>query len=496
MNLLRLPTFYGVRQRVWAMNAVKLSFPILPSFFLLTLALTGCGSSSSPNSSGLTGNTSVTLIATSTANDQLSEFLLSLTSLTLTNQAGATVNIVPSPQSIEFMHLNGAAEPIVTTTIPQGVYTSATAIVGGAQFVCAGFNSSQNELQTSTYAYGQTPPAQVSVTLSPITITGTAMGLSLDMLVSKSATFSACAGPSTYAINPTFSLAPITFAAQPTNNTNGKFTALSGLITSLSANGACLTVTAADGPVFSADCNSSTIFQGVSGVSALTTGLPVSLDAVTQSDGSLLATRIAVQSTNTSDLNIWNGQMIAAYSSTSQFFTVAREQYGYLSASANYVGGQPFSFGSATFQISSQLSNLESLPFTPSFTATNLVAGQTVSVTTNVTGPQLPFAASTIQLIPQTLDGTITSISTSGSFTTYSITLAPYDLFPDLVILPGQVSTLNTPNTVTVYIDTNTELLNTTVPAVGTLLRFTGLVFNDNGTLRMDCAQINNGVAE
>lgn len=26
--------------------------------------------------------------------------------------------------------------------------------------------------------------------------------------------------------------------------------------------------------------------------------------------------------------------------------------------------------------------------------------------------------------------------------------------------------------------------------------RFCGLVFNDNGTLRMDCAQINDGVAE
>jgi hypothetical protein len=27
-------------------------------------------------------------------------------------------------------------------------------------------------------------------------------------------------------------------------------------------------------------------------------------------------------------------------------------------------------------------------------------------------------------------------------------------------------------------------------------LRFYGLVLNDNGTLRMDCAQVNDGVAE
>jgi hypothetical protein len=39
-------------------------------------------------------------------------------------------------------------------------------------------------------------------------------------------------------------------------------------------------------------------------------------------------------------------------------------------------------------------------------------------------------------------------------------------------------------------------MLNTSTPAVGTVLRFTGLVFNDNGTLRMDCSQVNDGVPE
>jgi hypothetical protein len=31
---------------------------------------------------------------------------------------------------------------------------------------------------------------------------------------------------------------------------------------------------------------------------------------------------------------------------------------------------------------------------------------------------------------------------------------------------------------------------------VGSVVRFYGLVFNDNGMLRMDCAQVNDGVAE
>jgi hypothetical protein len=49
--------------------------------------------------------------------------------------------------------------------------------------------------------------------------------------------------------------------------------------------------------------------------------------------------------------------------------------------------------------------------------------------------------------------------------------------------------------TVVVYADGNTRMLNAAPLAVGSLLRFSGLVFNDNGTLRMDCAQVSDGVA-
>jgi hypothetical protein len=53
---------------------------------------------------------------------------------------------------------------------------------------------------------------------------------------------------------------------------------------------------------------------------------------------------------------------------------------------------------------------------------------------------------------------------------------------------------LNNPSQVEVYVDSNTQLLNTQALAPGSTLRFYGLAFNDNGTLRMDCAQVNDGV--
>ena len=70
------------------------------------------------------------------------------------------------------------------------------------------------------------------------------------------------------------------------------------------------------------------------------------------------------------------------------------------------------------------------------------------------------------------------------------------DLFPNLAVQPGQPTLLTNPNTVVVYADSNTQRLNSGTVSVGGLFRFYGLVFNDNGTLRMDCAQVNDGVAE
>jgi len=75
------------------------------------------------------------------------------------------------------------------------------------------------------------------------------------------------------------------------------------------------------------------------------------------------------------------------------------------------------------------------------------------------------------------------------------VTLAPYDLFPQFAVQPGQTTLLTSPNTVVVYADSNTQMLNSTPISVGGVFRFYGLVFNDNGTLRMDCAQVNDGAA-
>jgi hypothetical protein len=183
-------------------------------------------------------------------------------------------------------------------------------------------------------------------------------------------------------------------------------------------------------------------------------------------------------------------------SSVSALFMHAREMQGAGIPGYPFGVGASFNYGSTAFQISGQLSNLGSLPFVPSFNGSNMVPGQEVYISTTALPNNGPYpSAATMTLMPQTIDGMVAGSSTSGGFTDYTVTLASYDLFPALAVQPGQTTVENNPSEVEVYIDSNTQLLNTQPLSAGSTLRFYGLVFNDNGTLRMDCAQVNDGVA-
>src|SRR5262249_34449046 len=160
--------------------------------------------------------------------------------------------------------------------------------------------------------------------------------------------------------------------------------------------------------------------------------------------------------------------------------------------------GRAFRYdGTTNFAVSSEYANLKNLPFVPVFTNTSFLAGQNISVfSSGVTDARSFETATTITLKPQTLNGTVTAISSEGGFTVYTVSLASYDLIPVLQSDAGTQIRINDPSTVMVYVDASTQKLNSTSIAAGTVLRFTGLVFDDMGTLRMDCGQIKDGVAQ
>ena len=462
---------------------------------------TGCGTSSS-GPPKLSGNTAVTVLLSSTANDQVTRFDAQFQTLTLTNQSGKTVTLLSSQQSAEFMHLNGGIEPLTTVTIPQDTYTSATVTFGGAVFVCIG-QVPGGGLGIANYSIvNQGPTVNLA---SPITVTGSSMALLLNMQVSSSAIFSDCwTSPpfEGFSMTPTFNLTPIVLSASPTNSGNGRVSGLVAQVASVGTTPSSLTLTIAGEELgtrtLAASSNSATVFQGVSGASALSPGMFLNMDGAIQSDGSLLATRSEVE--DTSAINDFSGPLITVDNEVPLLTLYGRTELGSLQT----IGGQsgiywdvPYvDFDSAVFQISGQFSNLQNLPFVPSFKAANMVAGQNVDIASgslSIVGPTYT-PANTITLVPQAVNGTVVASQQSGNFVDYTVSLASYDLFPTLAVQQGQTTVLSNPSQIEIYVDSSTQKLNTQALAPGSTLRFYGLVFNDSGTLRMDCAQVNDGV--
>jgi hypothetical protein len=457
------------------------------------------GGNSTPK---LSGNTLVSVVISGTANDQLSEFDMGIQNLTLTSQTGSTVTLLPTVQATEFIHVNGGIEPLVSASIPQGLYTSATATMNGADFMCVTLTP-QGGIDTSTFsdAGGANPiPADITIDLAaPITVTGNSMALVLNLQVAQSAAYSSCyVGNNNvvFAITPTFNLTPAIFSSQPTNASNGKALGVLGQVTSIDAasESFVLTYPKLDSRTVNVTAAAGTAYQGINSFAGLAAGTFVDLDGAVQPDGSLAATRIEAEDVGaTSDMT---GPLLFVDTAEPVLSLLAQREQGALFSQYIELGFQDLGFGNAAFHISGQLANLNSLPFTPSFDAANMVAGQNVYAGTTATsmqgGPNYSPLTS-LTLIPQTIDGTVSGSSMAGNFTVYTVDLASYDLFSTLAVQAGQTTLLNDPGEMEVYVDSSTQLLNSGSLAPGGTFRFYGLVFNDHGTLRMDCAQVNDG---
>lgn len=503
-----------VRLSCWSLARVSVFSLVLVAFVMV-----GCGGNGGPGSgSTFSGNTNVTVVATSTANDQLFAFELQYTSLSLMSKTGTVSTVVfNTSQNAEAIHLNGIGEPLATASIPQGEYISATVTLESGVFDCAYFTPGSGIIG-ATYQFDGVSSNQVSVNLpEPLEIRGESQILNLNLLVSKSASWSGncwpLSGPPTDSLTPTFNLTTATIATEPTNISNGKLLGLSGQVTAVGAGGSSLTIQPGDGfgvnSTWTVGTNSSTVFTGISGPNALVVGMPVAMDVILQQSGAMQASRVEVDDTNVTDLSLWRGPIEIVFSpavlysgcTSSQCMNIcSMEEQGYSITQGYVVPDNLFNYSNAVFQNSSAMSNVQNLPFSASFTAANMVPGQSVLVTYHDTSILVPPQyATTVTLMPQTLNGTIDSIATSGEFTTYTITLSQYDLFPNMALYEGNgsmPSLLTDPSQVIVYVDNNTQMLNSSPLAVGNVMRCYGLIFNDNGTLRMDCAQVNDGVAE
>lgn len=485
--------------------SAKNASSIFLSLFAIALfgaLLAGCGSSSHMGTPPPVGNTQVVMLLTSTANDQLVSYNVLIASIALVNQSGTPVIVFTNPVSAgpfgEWMHLNGVSEPLPAVSVPQGTYTSAVVTVDGCAFTNLTFVPPNVSISTIAQGLCAEGTGTTTVNLpSPIVITGSAMGLSLNLQVSNSFTLDATANPETYTVDPVFTLTPISIAAQPTDETNGKVTVIGAEVSSVGTDGKTFTAqTGNTGATLTIVSGAGTVFQGISDFSALAPKLLFSFDAAIQPDGSLLAIRIEVDDP-TAVAGV-AGPFILPVIGAGFFSTFNLEQNGCTIVNTPFCGSIFLQSGTA-FKVSGEFTNVISLPFPATFTTANFLQGQDVLITSNgIPDQQSVETATTITLLPQTLNGTVTSVANDSGFSVYTITLAPYDLIPVLQNFTDDMPPphLTNPTTILVYADTNTRMLNTGTVATGSLIRFRGLIFDDNGTLRMDAGEIYDGVTE
>jgi hypothetical protein len=441
--------------------------PLALASLTLAALLAGCSSSSSPGSS--TNITSpavaVPVLITDAPSDQLVAFSLTLNTITLTDTAGKTASILPSPTTIEICHLNGIQQALLTASIPQDTYASATITFSDPQITY--INSSgapvvaSPTLATTSYTF----------TFSPsVAITNSNSSLLIDLLASQSVAITGTA----VTVTPVFNVKAVPAAsAVPPPNQNG--TGMQQMGTVVSVSGATLVIQPGSGPDITLTTNSSTVLQGPSftSLSQLTAGELVQIDFVVQSGGVYLATRIQIPPpppNGSQPPNQLNGPITSL---TASGFDMALTQ-----GVGPAVG--PSSPGiliavttnsSTTYAITPQFVSLSGLPFSTAFTAASLFPGDAVGVTTSAISPTAVSAtatASNVYLIPQTLTGTVTAVAPNGSnYTAYTLTLVSGSAF----------ASLSGATTVTVFTSTATASANTTPIVVGTTARFNGLVF-------------------
>lgn len=444
------------------------AFPVLAAVALtVALVVVGCtaGLNSALTTVTSTSSALVPVSITDAPGDQVVAASLTINSVVLTDSKGATASVLTAPFTFEAAHLDAVQEPLFSPSIPEDTYVSVTLTYSNAQVAYIDPTTGKIDLATGTLANN----SQTVTFTSPITVSNASTGLLIDYLVANSVTISG----STVDVSPEFNVSAVPIAPQPTNGLNGLQCGINGQVTALGTNS--FTLETPEGTSLTIYVNSSTMYQGLSGFSALAVNAFVQVDAQTQSSGELLASRISEQGPPPANGMMLVGPVTAVTGSPATSFTeVVRQQVG-PSSTANPIQVDTITVtSSTTFQLPFQLNNLSggTLPFTATFSAATMFAGQNVAVATSGVTSNAATAIN-VSLAPQTVDGTIASITTGAGGDVYTITLNS----------SGWLAKLTGSSTVTVYTNGNLQQVNATAPAVGSTIRFNGFLFKSNGAL-------------
>jgi hypothetical protein len=271
---------------------------------------------------------------------------------------------------------------------------------------------------------------------------------------------------------------------------NGGIEHMTGTVMSSSGNSFMMSMMQSSQNI-SVTTGSGTQFEGMGGMSGMSNGMIVMVDATMQSDGTFMAQKIQ------SVMSMSGGSMAGGLVTGTTGNPVTQLTLGMQDGAGSgmmgsfLAGTTTVNVGStAAFNVDSDNVDMSNLPFTPTFDETAIFKGQCVRAVSSsgmMSGGGMggmmgggTINASEIDLEQQGLSGTVSGYSGSGTPTTFTLTVPSDSAF----------TTLTGATTVTVFQQLGTKLWGMTTITNGSTVHVRGLLFFNAGTHKLVAGQI------
>lgn len=437
------------------------------AYLLCALAalLSGCSPGHVQGTIGGSAGASVLINAGDAINDEILVFQLPVTAATLNGNGNPSV--LSTPAQIEFVENAASFLPLSLSNVPSGTYTGVTLTVAAPTVVIVDPNT-----QVVTPVTVALTSTTVNVPFNPaVTVNGTPLVINLDLDLANSIVISG----SSASVTPLFSA--ITTPVAPVSSqddSNGEVDNIRGRVSVVS--GASLTIQPPNtGLPLTFLTDASTQFKdGITSLAQVSAGMILTVEAVSQSDGSLLA-RTVESETETATGQALEGVVTASTGAPATSINIAAQStLATNSATAPAAGDSVAVTITGTTQFSVESTTISGT--LPAFDAATIGKGQQVVVDSEAQpGSSTSAQGDKIKLQEQVLFGTVTGLS-SGNFVLSVSTTSSFFSLTGAASVPVQTSA-------------TTQLQNVTL-ADGALVRVRGLVFFDGASYSMIASRI------
>jgi len=436
--------------------------------------LFGCGGGSNVSSSpqpAQPGATSVQINLGDGPSDWIVSFTMNMSSMTLTNTSGGAVSVASGSMEMEMRHLMGTMQALVMVNVPQGTYSMANINIISASVTYIDPVTKQPVQKTM-------PGMTKTINFNPsVTVGSTPMTMNFELDLSQSVS----ADPSgTMTFSPFFNVT----TGSPGGGQGPQFGGLDhtiGTVAGISGNSLTMSMMQSLSNI-TVMTNSSTQFENMSGMGSMSTGMMIEVDAVMQSDGSLMATRIDSVLSGMSGGLMAEGLVNSITGNPLTQLTIIADNGAGSGMMSTVLGtALPVNITSATsYSFDGGGVDLNNLPFMPAFNSSSIAKGQRVDPgsTGGMMGGGMmgggAINASEVTLEQQGLSGMVANYA-GGSPASFILSLPADCAF----------TSITGAGTITVYQQPDTRLRGMTSVSNGASVQVRGLLFFDAGTYKL-----------